>query len=189
MGREMRGVLSKNTFRTILTSEIRETLPTDPIVSIPSHEEDTIKTTSHGWQLAFVAAFVIVNLVMPVVVADLYPFTSAPMFRDQPRRYCNHYAFAPDGKEIPAERLSLQRIYDGNPTGLGVGIQPPPVLERTFGDVPDRETVETHVRTQLAKHPDLDYVEIVQEIVESDGEGGLAARENRWRVDREVDPQ
>src|SRR3954453_5154684 len=99
--------------------------------------------TSLKSPLPFVAVgfFLTAHIVVPLVWGDLYPFTAAPMFRDSPTRYCNYQVFAPDGGDLPQEDWLVQRVYDGNPVGYGVGIQPPAVLEQEFGVVHDGATV------------------------------------------------
>jgi hypothetical protein len=140
-------------------------------------------SASEKAQMIFVGAFVMLNLIVPLVIEDLYPFTSAPMFRDRPRQYCNYEVFGSRGERLPNDRFLLQRIYDGNPSGLGVGIKPPPVLEQHFGDVPTRLEVTRHVRQQLARYPDLERVSIVQEVVSAGQGGGLAVeRKGPWLV-------
>jgi len=152
-------------------------------------EENTNLTSSRNphekIQLCFIGLFVFVNLLVPLLVEDLYPFTSAPMFRDQPRQYCNYEVFGPDGARLPKEDFLLQRVYDGNPTALGVGIKPPPVLEQPFGDVASQDEVTQHVRQQLVRYPDLTYVTVVQEVVSPDNDGRLVAKQQGpWRVTR-----
>src|SRR5262245_4048401 len=88
--------------------------------------------------------FLAAHVVMPLVWGDLYPFTSAPMFRDSPTKYCDYHVFAPDGTELPQEEWLVQRVYDGNPVGYGVGIKPPPVIEQEFGVVHEERAVREH---------------------------------------------
>src|SRR4051812_46002343 len=83
--------------------------------------------------LAAAALLLAANVVVPALWGDVYPFTSAPMFRDSPARCCGYHVFAPDGRELPAENWLVQRVYDGNPVGYGVGVRPPAVIEQTFG--------------------------------------------------------
>src|SRR5690242_16547886 len=115
--------------------------------------------------LAAVALLLAANVVVPLVWGDVYPFTSAPMFRDAPICCGNYRVFAPDGRELPAEDWLVQRIYDGNPVGYGVGICPPPVLEGRFGQICDEAAVREHIAAQF-KNPNNQnhsYVEVVQE--------------------------
>ena len=71
------------------------------------------------------------------------------------------------GAELPAEEWLCQRIYDGNPLGYGVGIQPPAVIEQCFGDVHSEEHIREHIERLLAepRHRDVSYVEVVQEVI------------------------
>ena len=120
-----------------------------------------------GWGPIAAAVLLAANVVVPLVWGDVYPFTSAPMFRDNPRTCCNYRVFAPDGTELPADQWLCQRVYDGNPLGYGVGIQPPPVIEQCFGDVHTEQHIREHVGRLLSQpqNRDLPYVEVVQEVV------------------------
>ena len=84
-------------------------------------------------QKLFVVAFVLASLILPFAVGEIFPVTTAPMFRDQPGKYCDFAVFAPDGTALPLETLGLQRYYDGNPVGYGSGRLPAETLDR-FGD-------------------------------------------------------
>jgi hypothetical protein len=126
-------------------------------------------TTGLGNPLALLAivALLAANIVLPLVFGDVYPLTSAPMFRDSPARFCNYRVLAPDGKELPASDWLVQRIYDGNPVGYGVGVRPPSVLETEFGVVHDEATVRRHIQGQFFEKGNdrHEFVVIEQEIV------------------------
>jgi hypothetical protein len=124
-------------------------------------------TSKVGWGPIAAAALLAANVVVPLVWGDVYPFTSAPMFRDNPRQCCNYRVFAPDGTELAADDWLCQRIYDGNPLGYGVGIKPPAVIEQCFGDVHTKVQIRQHVERLLAeeRHGDLQSVEVVQEVI------------------------
>lgn len=95
--------------------------------------------------LIVIVLFLSAHVVVPLVWGDLYPFTSAPMFRDSPQRYCNYHVFASDGIELPQADWLVQRVYDGNPVGYGVGVKPPPVIEQEFGTVHEERQVREHI--------------------------------------------
>jgi hypothetical protein len=120
-----------------------------------------------GWGPLAAGTLLAVHAVVPLVWGDVYPFTSAPMFRDNPQVCCNYRVLAADGSELKAEDWLCQRIYDGNPLGYGVGVQPPPVIEQRFGDVHTEEQIREHFARVLAqpRHRDLAYVEVVQEVI------------------------
>ncbi|QEG20678.1 hypothetical protein [Mariniblastus fucicola] len=96
-------------------------------------------------ELVAVGAFIVVNLLAPVVVGEMYPFTISPMFCDQPKQYCTYQLFDQDGKELDLEAFGLHLVYDGNPPGLGMGIEAAPQLHG-FGEVPELDEVVAHVR-------------------------------------------
>src|SRR5262245_10452842 len=100
-----------------------------------------------GAAVALLAA----NVVVPLIWGDVYPFTSAPMFRDAPREFCNYRIYSAQGQELEAADWLVQRVYDGNPVGYGVGMRPPAVLEQEFGIVPDEAAAREHIQRQLAE--------------------------------------
>lgn len=125
------------------------------------------------------------NVVVPLALGDVYPFTSAPMFRDTPQVYCNYRVHGPDGQPLPSEQFLCHRIYDGNPVGYGVGVKPPPVLEQ-FGVAHDEATVRAHIAAQLAAagNRGYPYVEVEQEVIGAvDGNRVGVLRVDRWRVE------
>ena len=138
----------------------------------------------------FAAGFLLAaNVVVPLIGGDVYPFTSAPMFRDCPGRCCNYRVIAADGSELPASDWLLQRVYDGNPLGYGVGVRPPEVIEKEFGVVADEAAVRGHVQRQLAlpQHQRQAWIEVVQEEIgpiSGSGRVGVVAT-RRWRIERE----
>ena len=96
--------------------------------------------------LATVGLLLAANIVVPIVWGDVYPFTSAPMFRDSPTECCNYQVYAADGRELPPDDWCVQRIYDGNPIGYGVGVCPPAVIEQEFGiEVAEEEISEANL--------------------------------------------
>lgn len=150
--------------------------------------------------LACCAAFVAANLIVPLTLGDVYPFTIAPMFCDAPQSYCNYRVYDPQGNRLAdnstrridppgaPDPFCLRRYYDGNPTGLGVGVCPPPTIDGgQFGSVHDEQHVRRHIAACLATQADLAFVEVEQQIVGpiDDYRVGVV-KTNRWRIDRET---
>jgi hypothetical protein len=135
--------------------------------------------------LAVAGVFLVLNIIVPVVWGDIYPFTSGPMFRDAPLRYCNYSVYGPDGQLLDAETFLVHRIYDGNPVGYGVGVKPPEVLE-DFGIERDEAYCRQHLLEHLSAAANRKYrfVEIVQEVVGPVDEQHVGViRKDRWRVE------
>jgi len=147
--------------------------------------------------------FVGANLLIPLTLGDVYPFTIAPMFCDAPQVYCNYRVFGSDGAKLAdnstrrsdppgsPDPFCLRRYYDGNPCGLGVGVCPPQTLDGgQFGGLHSEEHVRRHIAARLAEMPELEYVDVEQEIVGPiDGWRVGVQQTNRWRVTREeADP-
>ena len=120
-------------------------------------------------RVAMIAVLILLaaNVVVPLLWGDVYPFTSAPMFRDTPTKFCNYRVYSPAGDELAAADWQLQRIYDGNPVGYGVGVRPPPVIEQEFGVIHEEAAVRTHIERQFQrpKNARFDFVEVVQEVI------------------------
>ena len=141
--------------------------------------------TRDQFALITAGAFLLANIVVPVGLGDLYPFTSGPMFRDSPTRYCNYNVFGPNNELLDAKTFLTHRIYDGNPVGYGVGIQPPSVLE-DFGRERDEAYCCKHILDQLSTASNClyPYVEIEQVVIGPiDSERVGVIRTDRWRVE------
>jgi hypothetical protein len=135
--------------------------------------------------LAAVGLLLAANVVVPLLWGDVYPFTSAPMFRDSPQQCCNYRVVAADGSELPPDDWLLQRVYDGNPLAYGVGICPPAVIEQQFGIIHDEAAVRRHIERQfeLPRHQLCKSVEVIQEVIGpiDDRRVGVI-RAARWRI-------
>jgi hypothetical protein len=132
-----------------------------------------------------VALLLAANVIIPVIWGDVYPFTSAPMFREAPVQCC-HYRVVVDGKEQPADKWLLQRVYDGNPVGYGVGVCPPAVLEQEYGVIHDEAAVRSHIERQLAlpENHSISQVEVIQEVVGAVGSAVGVVQTRRWQIQR-----
>ena len=115
-----------------------------------------------------VVLFVAINLVAPLMVGELYPFTISPMFRDQPGEYCTYQLLDEAGNELELEKYGLHLIYDGNPPGLGMGIKAEPTLHR-FGEVPELDVVVDRIRDLAAKSGDPKGMRLLQTVVRCNG--------------------
>src|SRR5262245_53790345 len=135
--------------------------------------------------LAAVALLLAANIVVPLVWGDVYPFTSAPMFRDAPACCCNYRVYAADGRELPADNWLVQRIYDGNPIGYGVGICQPAVIEQEFGAIHNEPTVVRHIEQQIAAPQNRQHasIEVVQEVIGPINSQHVGvAKTTRWKI-------
>jgi hypothetical protein len=121
--------------------------------------------SSRRLELIAVVSFVIINLVAPLVVGEMYPFTISPMFCDQPEQYCTYQLFDDQGNELDLESYGLHLVYDGNPPGLGMGIEATPRLHE-FGEVPELESVVAHLKeTASSVKPDCKTIRVCQSVV------------------------
>lgn len=127
------------------------------------------KRRNRNLEFACVAAFVATQLVAPFVLGDMYPFTLAPMFRDQPQLYCDYQVHDPQGELLKNEDFGLLRVYDGNPRGMGVGIIPPETIDE-FGFAPSKQEVIDWVEPYLVDHRAPQYVTVTQIVIGPIGE-------------------
>lgn len=149
--------------------------------------------------LACCTIFVLANVVVPLTLGDVYPFTVAPMFCEAPQVYCNYRIYDPAGKLLAdnstrridppgqPDPFCLRRYYDGNPTGLGVGICPPATIDGgMFGSLHDEQHVRQHI-AECLKGRSEPYVDVEQEIVGplDDYRVGIQ-RTHRWRITQEA---
>lgn len=122
-------------------------------------------TRSSGKEMWAVGAFVAVSLVAPLVVGEMYPFTISPMFCDQPSQYCTYRLTDESGKALDLDPFGLHLVYDGNPPGLGMGVESSPRLHE-FGHVPEIEAVVMHVREKAREiQPGCNEISIEQTVV------------------------
>jgi len=153
-------------------------------------------TPSPGWfgtprgrkELLAVAAFALLNLLLPLCVVDLYPFSRAPMFADAPRLYCAYHVYGPDGNKLAPTKdhslldFGLQRNYWGNPIGVGVGFRPPETADE-FGTIANQAAVTAMVRRRLANFPNLSHVDVQQDVIaDQDGRRVGLVSSKRWRI-------
>lgn len=134
-------------------------------------------------ELFVFAAFVIVQVVAPFLIGEVYPFTISPMFSDSPSCYCVYRVSDPAGKELDPARFGLHLVYDGNPPGFGVGICPRPT-QHAFGEMGDPVLISQKVRALMDADPDLPgEIRILQQRVHG-GEEQLKIEEQEWTVNR-----
>lgn len=133
-------------------------------------------------ELLAVAAFVLLNLLAPILCGELYPFTVSPMFSDQPSAYCTYEIFDSNGKELDPELFGLHLVYDGNPPGLGMGIVPRPTLHE-FGEVCDEQTVANQVRQTMRDADVVGPLTVKRTHVEG-GEPRLKTTTQEWIVNK-----
>lgn len=140
-------------------------------------------------ELWFVAGVMLVTVVGTFVFGERYPFSVAPMFCEQPTCYCEYEVRDPKGELLNSRDFLLHRVYDGNPTGMGVGLKPPPVLDE-FGKVPTEEEIVRHVQNQFKGKPSqLDFVVVTQKVIGDIGGktvGELKDRTKTIKIVREI---
>ncbi len=69
--------------------------------------QPAISTTQHVGVVVCCLLFAAANVLVPITLGDVYPFTIAPMFRDAPQVYANYRVFAPDGSKLAIIRDAI----------------------------------------------------------------------------------
>jgi hypothetical protein len=134
-------------------------------------------------ELIAILLFVAVNVAVPLVKVELYPFSRFPMFAGMPRQVAFYRVTDPFGRELPARDFGLEINSDDNPPRLGHGFLPPPTLNEP-GAVPNGDSVTAWVQARLVvAGTSPAFVEVVREIYgpAPDGSFGLVAQE-AWRI-------
>ncbi len=135
-------------------------------------------------ELIAVGLFCLLNILIPCLIMDLYPFSSAPMFADAPRHYCDYELMGPNEEPLDLKSFGLQRNYWGNPLGSGVGYFPPDSIDR-FGEIGSEGQIITQVQRSLTDHPDLEFVDVTQRVIGDTGENVGQIDLRVWRVYRD----
>jgi hypothetical protein len=127
--------------------------------------------------------FVALNVTVPLVKVELYPFSRFPMFAGVPRQVASYRVTDPFGRELPARDFGLEMNSDDNPPRAGHGFLPPPTLN-VPGAVPDGDSVTAWVQARLAAAGSSPaFVQVVREVYGPgpDGSFGLVGKE-AWRI-------
>ena len=85
------------------------------------------------------------------------------MFSDHPSEYCTYRVLDETGQPIDSERFGLHLIYDGNPPGLGMGIQAQPTLHE-FGETVTLEQLKAHVQQKLTDMPERESLSPLNDV-------------------------
>lgn len=188
------GKSEENSSNQIISSENQGIL--EDITRLNSKKTSHVNHKKHYAVVICIVLFALSNILIPVILGDIYPFTIAPMFRDTPMTYANYRIFAPNGKKLAdnsrreldptgsPDPFKLRRYYDGNPVGCGVGICPPKTLG-DFGIVHSEDQIKKHLIKNWPANLDLPYIEIEQEIIGPvDNQKVGILKVLRWRIDK-----
>lgn len=134
-------------------------------------------------QLTVITAFVILNLVAPFLVGEVYPYTISPLFSDEPKQFAVYEIFDSQGRPLLAEKYHLQSEYHGYPAGVGAGVLPAATLN-SFGEVADETTVRKHMQKQLMENA-RDEVTVHQKVYGAiDSQKAGMTVDHRWIIKR-----
>lgn len=137
-------------------------------------------------ELLLVGAFLALNIIIPLAIGELYPFSHAPMFADAPRRYCEYSVTGPNGETLRLVDFGLHRRYNGNPP-VGTGFLHPQTIDE-FGTVPTMSEVEEWVAKRLAERPEP-FVVVRRQVIAPQDDGGIGPVAELDRTIRVTNPK
>ena len=136
-------------------------------------------TLSRG-ERVFIGAFVALNVIVPFLAKDLYPFSVFPMFSKRSTTLSRVEIRGPDGKLLPSEifeTLELD-VFVANPR-VGFLVTSLDPGDRALED----EEVQRHVKRILRDHEiDLPFVDAEQTLTTIGTSGDAVQTHLHWRV-------
>jgi len=128
----------------------------------------------------FIGAFVALNVVVPFVAKDLYPFSVFPMFSKRSETLSRVEVFGPDGAQLSSdvfETLELDVFVAEPKVGFLI----------TSLDPGDRALAESEVQAHVKRvfrerEIDLPFVDAEQTLTTIGSHGGVVTTRVRWRV-------
>ena len=119
---------------------------------------------------AFVSLFVVLNLTVPFIALEFYPFTAIPPFPSAPQFYCRYEVSDFEGQKLHQRPFGLHRSDWGGRRNWPAGRTYLPGFN-TFGVVPTEQELSDHLESVLEKFPHLPGIKVVQYIY---GKKGLS---------------
>ena len=135
------------------------------------HAKDGRKHSPVGrGEKTFVTLFVVLNLTVPFIALEFYPFTTIPLFPSAPQFYCRYEVSDFEGQKLHPRLFGLHRSDWGGRRNWPAGRT---YLHgfNTFGVVATTQELTDHLESVLEKSPHLPGVKVVQYIY---GKKGLS---------------
>jgi hypothetical protein len=130
----------------------------------------------------FVYVFMLVNLSVPPLALEFYPFTTVPLFPSAPQFYCRYDITDLDGKPYHLLRFDLHRSDWGGRRDWPSGLQYHYGFNR-FGVVPTQEELTVHLQEALRHSPGLPGLRVTQYVYGKKGRGVGEIQTQMFRVE------
>ena len=132
-------------------------------------------------ELLAIALFCVINLLVPALFVELYPFTRVTMYSDSPTICYSYKIYDPQGNQLPDIEFGVQSDYDGNWPRVGFGFSLPTI--NRVGRPADQAAITDWIEKRLERFPSLSYVDVYKEIMGpiDNQRFGLIRREH-WRI-------
>lgn len=131
----------------------------------------------------FIALFGALNVVVPLLAKDLYPFSVFPMFSKRPAVLSRVEVRGPDGALLPAAALDTLQldVFVSNPrVGFSVTSLDPGDRALEAGEV------KAHLQRVLREREiDLSFVDVEQTLTSIGENGDVVTTRLHWRVDND----
>lgn len=109
-------------------------------------------------------AFSSIIIIMALGFEELYPFTISPMFRDNQFIYTRYFVKDSSGQNFHDWQLNLHQLYNGNPTGLGVG-QKPSISSNEIGKILNEYEITSVIDKEGSKIKNLKFPLTIEQVV------------------------
>ena len=111
----------------------------------------------------FVWLFIALNLTVPFVAHEFYPFTAIPLFPSAPQFYCEYEVSDFNGNSLNLRYFSLHRSDWGGRRDWPAGLHYSHGFN-TFGVVPTEQELREHLESVMRQTPDFAGVKVAQHV-------------------------
>lgn len=143
-------------------------------------KESLIHQRKH--EVMSVLVLLLLIVLTPLFIDELYPFSSFRLYFDSPQVYCKYKITDQDGNTLTNHEFRLQRIYYGVSLEEQYGKVAPATTDH-FGRVADPLTITKQVRKILNYRPQTRWVSVTQQVIGAVDDQKIGViKEQTWRV-------
>lgn len=149
---------------------------------------------SHGTraELLAIGAFCAITFAVPLVVRELYPFSTPTMFSFQVEQCCVYHVIDHEGQPLSLRTFGLQLNNPHDPPVTSLGRhgygRKSPFSIHNYGAVAPRDEVVRQVQQCLLRHPELPFVLVRQAVIGPiDSRSVGLVGESTWQIDNPLD--
>ena len=156
-------------------------------------EAGWLQTVRGRKQFRCLLVVVVLQISVPFVVHELYPFSAATMFAYSLDQVAVYSVVAPDGERLSRRSFGLQINNPHDPPVMTLGrygygrMSPSTIQQRgsaaPYGNVASRQDVFRQVQSRLLTMPHLPYVRVTQSVLGPlDSQQVGVMRKQTWKV-------